>query len=71
MEKSIFQFLEIRKVAMNMIYRKLYPCSQDEFKEKFISYSWGGETMSTRDGDVLVTGSKPKDKIVIIYTMMN
>lgn len=42
-----------------------------QFKEKFISYSWGGETMSTRDGDVLVTGSKPKDKIVIIYTMMN
>lgn len=42
-----------------------------QFKEKFISYSWGGETMSTRDGDVLITGSKPKDKIVIIYTMMN
>ncbi len=41
-----------------------------QFKEKFISYSWGGETMSTKDGDVLVTGSKPKDKIIIIYTMM-
>lgn len=53
-------------------YNKFYEAIKNgtQFKERFISYSWGGETMSTRDGDVLVTGSKPKDKIVIIYTMM-
>lgn len=38
-----------------------------QFKETFISYSWSGQTLTTDDGDTLVTGDAPKDKIVIIY----
>lgn len=44
--------------------------SGKQFKERFISYSWDGATMTTDEGDVLVTENKPQDKIVIIYTMM-
>lgn len=40
------------------------------FKERFISYSFDGATMTTDEGDILVTGNKPQDKIVIIYTIM-
>ena len=40
-----------------------------QFRERFISYSYSGETMETEDGDILVTGANEKDKIVIIYTM--
>lgn len=42
-----------------------------QFKEKFISYSYTGETMETEDGDVLVTGADSKDKIVITYTLVD
>ncbi len=38
-----------------------------EFYENFTSYSWSGETLTTEEGDVLVTGNSPKDKIVITY----
>lgn len=41
-----------------------------QFKENFISYSYTGETMVTEDEDVLVTGTIPKDKIVITYTLV-
>ncbi len=43
-------------------------CTQ--FEERFVSYSWSGQTMTTDDGDVLVTGNSPKDKIVITYTQI-
>ena len=39
-----------------------------QFKERFINYSYTGQTMVTDDGEELVTGEKSKDKIVIIYT---
>ena len=42
-----------------------------QFKERFINYSYSGQTMTTEDGDTLVTGEKSKDKIVIIYTLIN
>lgn len=42
-----------------------------QFREQFISYSYTGETMETEDGETLVTGADSKDKIVIIYTMIN
>ena len=41
-----------------------------QFKERFINYTWSGETITNDDGDILVTGDAPKDKIVIIYTMI-
>lgn len=41
-----------------------------QFKENFVSYSYTGETMVTEDEDVLVTGTRPKDKIVITYTLV-
>ena len=41
-----------------------------QFKENFISYSYTGETMTTEDEDVLVTGTIPKDKIVVTYTLV-
>ena len=45
--------------------------SEDKtFKETFISYIWSGETLTTDDGDTLVTGNAPKDKIVIIYKIL-
>ena len=42
-----------------------------QFKERFINYSYTGQTMTTEDGDELVTGEKSKDKIVIIYTLID
>lgn len=42
-----------------------------QFKERFINYSYSGQTMITEDGDELVTGEKSKDKTVIIYTLIN
>lgn len=42
-----------------------------QFKERFISYSYSGQTLTTEDGEELVTGEKSKDKIVIIYTLIN
>lgn len=38
------------------------------FSEEFINYTYSGETMTTDDGDVLIEGTRPKDKIIIIYT---
>lgn len=43
---------------------------ESEFEENFVSYSWSGETMTTEEGDVLVTGNSPKDKIVITYKLI-
>ena len=45
--------------------------NKTQFKENFISYSYTGQTIETEDGDTLVTGASAKDKIVIIYTMIN
>lgn len=42
-----------------------------QFKERFICYSYTGQTMTTEDGDELVTGASSKDKIVIIYTLID
>ena len=46
--------------------------SDNKYKitEEFISYSYSGSKFETEDGDVLVTGEKSKDKIVIIYTII-
>ena len=41
-----------------------------KFTENFISYMYSGDTFVTEDGDELVTVTA-KDKIVIIYTMVN
>ena len=38
------------------------------FIENFISYTFTGETMTNEEGEILVEGAKPEDKIVIIYT---
>ena len=38
------------------------------FTENFIRYTYTGETIVTDQGDILVEGAQPKDKIVIIYT---
>ena len=54
----------------NQFYQILNSAENIQFKERFISYSWSGETMMTEDGDTLVTGNSPKDKIVIIYTQI-
>lgn len=45
--------------------------SKKQFKENFINYSYTGQTLETEDGDILVTGASAKDKIVIIYTMID
>lgn len=41
------------------------------FKEKFISYTYSGQTIETDEGDTLVTGASAKNKIVITYTIVN
>lgn len=43
---------------------------QFTYEERFISYSYTGETFETEDGDTLVTGASSKDKIVIIYKLL-
>lgn len=45
--------------------------NKKQFKENFINYSYTGQTIETEDGDTLVTGASAKDKIVIIYTMID
>ena len=45
--------------------------AKKQFTERFINYSYTGQTMVTEDGDELITGEKSKDKIVIIYTLMD
>lgn len=42
-----------------------------KFKERFISYSYSGSTVTTDEGETLVNGAKSKDKIVIIYTILS
>lgn len=42
-----------------------------KFKERFISYSYSGSTMTTDEGETLINGAENKDKIVIIYTILN
>ncbi len=37
------------------------------FEENFISYSYKGETFTNDEGDILITGTQPEDKIVVIY----
>lgn len=44
--------------------------SNTKVKERFISYSYSGSTVTTDEGETLVNGSKSKDKIVIIYTIL-
>jgi len=41
------------------------------FTEKVISYSYTGSTEETEEGDVLVNGAASKDKLVIIYTIID
>ena len=62
----------INNAYVNYTDNAFYVARKDEkqFKERFISYSYTGQTMTTEDGDELVTGEKSKDKIVIIYTLM-
>ena len=45
--------------------------NKKQFKERFVNYSYSGQTMITEDGEQLVTGEKSKDKIVIIYTLID
>lgn len=42
-----------------------------KFRERFISYSYSGSTVTTDEGETLIEGAKNKDKIVIIYTILN
>lgn len=37
------------------------------FEENFVSYSYKGETYTNDEGDILITGVQPEDKIVVIY----
>jgi hypothetical protein len=62
----------INNKYVNYTNNKFYEARQNgtKFKERFINYSYSGETMQTDDGDTLVTGASEKDKIVIIYTMI-
>ena len=55
--------------ANNDFYK--YRNEKKQFKERFISYSYTGQTMVTDDGEELVTGEKSKDKIIIIYTLID
>ncbi|MCR5185983.1 MAG: hypothetical protein K6D97_02560 [Clostridia bacterium] len=41
------------------------------FTERVISYSYTGSTEETEEGDVLVNGAASKDKLVIIYTIID
>lgn len=41
------------------------------FTEKVISYSYTGSTEETDEGDVLVNGAASKDKLVVIYTIID
>ena len=41
------------------------------FTERVISYSYTGSTEETDEGDVLVNGAASKDKLVIIYTIID
>lgn len=63
----------INNAYVNYKDNKFYVALQnkDKFKETFVSYSWSGETLTTEDGDTLITGNAPKDKIVIIYQIIN
>lgn len=38
------------------------------FEEKFINYSYTGDTITNEEGEILIIGVQPKDKIIITYT---
>ena len=63
----------INNTYINYINNKFYQAriNGKQFTERFINYSYSGQKMITEDGDELVTGEKSKDKIVIIYTLMD
>ena len=63
----------INNAYVNYKDNAFYKAREDkkQFKERFINYSYTGQTMVTEDGDELVTGEKSKDKIVIIYTLID
>ena len=62
------------KKANNKFYEiRLYNQTASEankvyFKEEFIRYTYTGDTMVNDEGEILVEGAAPKDKIVITYT---
>ncbi len=64
------QYVDYRKNPFHEMVEKTKSDSNYQFKENFISYSYTGETMTTEDDDVLITGNNPKDKIVITYTLV-
>lgn len=41
-----------------------------KFKERFISYSYSGSTVTTDEGETLINDAESKDKIVIVYTIL-
>ena len=41
------------------------------YTEQVVSYSYTGDTVETDDGEVLVEGAASKDKIIIIYTIID
>ncbi len=63
----------INNAYVNYKNNDFYQARKDgkQFKERFINYSYTGQTMVTEEGDELVTGEKSKDKIVIIYTLID
>lgn len=64
------QFVDYTNHPFNVMIKKAQTDITYQFKEKFVSYSYTGETMETEDGDILVTGANSKDKIVITYTFV-
>ena len=41
------------------------------YTEQVVSYSYTGDTVETDDGEILVEGAASKDKVVIIYTIID
>lgn len=55
----------------NTFAKKIESNPNIKFKERFISYSYSGSTVTTDEGDTLINDSESKDKIVIIYTILS
>lgn len=55
----------------DMFAKKIADNPNIRFKERFISYSYSGSTVTTDEGETLINDSKNKDKIVIIYTILD
>lgn len=64
------KYVDYREHPLHKMINKTKSDTSLQFKENFVSYSYTGETMTTEDGDVLVTGNESKDKIVITYTLV-